>query len=186
MQYVLVHVSIKSCPHAEFAALNVENTVPLIRHPPDPPFVKVKGLDSADPQNTVISPPLGANTGGAAGKTVIVLVTGVSNLPQLSVALHVCITVPPHAVIDEYVDKFDVPLISHPPLNPLLNGNVLAAGNPPQATVIAPGAVIVGSAAGDTVINLETDTNALPHESVAVHVSVTIPPQAPGVAENVD
>ena len=33
---------------------------------------------------------------------------------------------------------------------------------------------------------LETDASALPQMSVAVHVSVTSPPQGPGVAENVD
>ena len=48
------------------------------------------------------------------------------------------------------------------------------------------GAVIVGNAAGFTVIVLDTDANALPHGSVAVHVSVTVPPHAPGVAVNID
>ena len=35
-------------------------------------------------------------------------------------------------------------------------------------------------------IVLDTDAIALPHGSVAVHVSVTVPPHAPGVAVNVD
>ena len=48
------------------------------------------------------------------------------------------------------------------------------------------GAVIVGNAAGLTVIVLDTDASVLPHGSVAVHVSVTVPPHAVGVAENVD
>ena len=48
------------------------------------------------------------------------------------------------------------------------------------------GAVIVGNAAGDTVIVLDTDTNGLLHASVAVQVSVTVPPHAPGVTVNVD
>ena len=43
------------------------------------------------------------------------------------------------------------------------------------------GAVIVGNVAGSTVIVLDTDTRALPHGSVAVHVSVTEPPHPPGV-----
>ena len=43
----------------------------------------------------------------------------------------------------------------------------------PQATVIAAGAVIVGNAAGSTVIILDTDAIVLPQASVAVHVSVT-------------
>src|SRR5215211_3268179 len=79
-----------------------------------------------------------------------------------------------------------VPLISQLPLNPLLNDRVLAAGIAPHATVISAGAVIVGKAAGLTWIVLDTEASGLPHASVAVHVSVTSPPQASGVAENVD
>ena len=63
---------------------------------------------------------------------------------------------------------------------------MLAAGKDPQATVIVPGAVIVGNAAGLTVITLDTGARGLPHASVAVHVSVTVPPHAPGLALNVD
>ena len=48
------------------------------------------------------------------------------------------------------------------------------------------GAVIVGNAAGLTVIVLDTDASALPQESVAVQVSVTVPPQAVGIAEKVE
>ena len=52
--------------------------------------------------------------------------------------------------------------------------------------MILPGAVIVGKAAGSTNIVLDTDANGLLHASVAVHVSVTKPPHAPGVEVNVD
>jgi len=45
---------------------------------------------------------------------------------------------------------------------------------------------MVGSAAGLTVIVLETGSRTLPQESVAVHVSVTVPPQAPGKVVSVD
>ena len=62
---------------------------------------------------------------------------------------------------------------------------VLGAGNDPHATVMVPGAVIVGKAAGLTVITLDTDARGLPQISVAVHVSVTGPPQG-GIALNVD
>ena len=55
------------------------------------------------------------------------------------------------------VDSSEVPLIKHPPLAPLLNGIVLADGIDPQSTVISSGAVIVGKAAGLTVIILDTD-----------------------------
>src|SRR5215204_1048283 len=117
----------------------------------------------------------------------MVLDTEAIVLPQSSVAVHVSVTSPhPPAGIAENVDAFDTPLIKHPPLNPLLNEIVLADGTPPQATVISSGAVIVGNAAGFTCIVLDTDATVLPHSSVAVHVSVTSPPHAPGVAVNVD
>jgi hypothetical protein len=63
---------------------------------------------------------------------------------------------------------------------------VLGAGTDPHATVISEGAVIVGSAAGVTVMVLVTGASNLPHASVAVHVSVIVPPQAGGVAEKVE
>ena len=46
--------------------------------------------------------------------------------------------------------------------------------------------VNTGAGAGDTVIVLVTGARALPHASVAVHVSVIVPPHGPGAAENVD
>jgi hypothetical protein len=52
--------------------------------------------------------------------------------------------------------------------------------------VIFAGAVIVGRVGGLTVMSLETGANALPQTSVAVHVSVTVPPHNGGVAENVE
>jgi len=45
---------------------------------------------------------------------------------------------------------------------------------------------MVGNVAGLTVIVLLTGASALPHASVAVHVSVTVPPHGPGVAVNVE
>ena len=62
----------------------------------------------------------------------------------------------------------------------------MEVGTTPHAIIIAKGAVIVGNAAGLTVIVLLTGARGLPQASVAVHVSVTGPPQAPGVAENVE
>ena len=56
---------------------------------------------------------------------------------------------------------------------------VLAVGVVPQAMVMLPGADMVGKAAGLTVIVLETGVIVLPQASVAVHVSVMVPPQAP-------
>ena len=63
---------------------------------------------------------------------------------------------------------------------------MLGCGIEPQATVMFCGAVIVGRVAGFIVIILETGNNALPQASVAFHVSVTGPPQAPGASVNVE
>ena len=57
---------------------------------------------------------------------------------------------------------------------------------PPQATVIFARAVIVGKAAGLTVIIRVTGSRVRPHTSVPVQVSVTVPPQTPGVAVKVE
>jgi hypothetical protein len=120
--------------------------------------------------------------GNAAGVTVIVLDTDASGLPQGSVAVQVSVTVPPQAGgVVVKVDEFEFPLIRHPPPWLLLKVMVLAAGIAPQATVILAGAVIVGRTAGDTVISLDTDAKGLPQGSVAVQVSVTVPPHAGGV-----
>ena len=56
----------------------------------------------------------------------------------------------------------------------------------PQATVMFAGAVMVGRGAGLTVMVLDTDVIVLPQGSVAVQVSVTVPPHPDGVALNVD
>ena len=64
---------------------------------------------------------------------------------------------------------------------------MLAAGiEAPHAMVILDSAVIVGKAAGLTVMILETGGIVLPKRSVAAQVSVTVPPQFPGVDERVE
>jgi hypothetical protein len=56
-----------------------------------------------------------------------------------------------------------------------------------HATVTSVGGVVnTAAGAGFTVIVLDTGAITLPHASVAVHVSVIVPPQGPGVAENVE
>ena len=84
---------------------------------------------------------------------------------------------PPHSGgIGLNVEGSDVPLIKQGTANPLVYPIELDDGNDPQATVISPGAVIVGKVAGSTVIVLDTGARGRPHGSVAVHVSVTVPP----------
>ncbi len=86
------------------------------------------------------------------------------------------------------VDRLEVPLIKQLPLNALLNGSVLAEGSSvPQVIVASIGAVIVGNAAGLTVIILDTGAIVLPQASfAAVQVSITVPPQEPGKALKVE
>ena len=56
-----------------------------------------------------------------------------------------------------------------------------------HATVRLPGGAIKTACGGGvTVIVLETGTNGLPHISVAVHVSVMVPPHKPGLVVKVD
>lgn len=185
---VAVQVSVTVPPQAEGVALKVEALdVPLIAQLPLKPLLNERVLGAGkEPQATVIF--AGAViVGKAAGDTVIVLDTEAKALPQESVAVQVSVTVPPQADgVALKVDGLEVPLIAQLPDKPLLNANVLGEGNEPQATVIFEGAVIVGRAAGETVMVLETGANALPQESVAVHVSVTVPPQDPTEVEKVD
>jgi hypothetical protein len=185
---VAVHVSVTVPPQTPGAVVKVDRfEVPVIWQFPVSPLVKPILLGAGiPPQATVIA--CGAvMAGNAAGLTVMVLETGASILPHASVAVQVSVTVPPHgpgAVLN--VEGFEVPLTAQLPVSPLLKGIVLGAGMDPQATVIVAGAVIVGNAAGLTVIVLVTGTSNLPQPSVAVHVSVIVPPQAPGAVENVD
>jgi hypothetical protein len=93
--------------------------------------------------------------GNAAGDTCITLDTDAIVLPHESVAVHVCVTLPPHApgsVLN--VERLEVPEIPQAPVKPLLKLSLLAAGKPPQATVVSAGAVMVGSAEAETVIVL--------------------------------
>ena len=125
--------------------------------------------------------------GKVAGLTVIFLETDAKVRPQLSVAVQVSTTVPPHASgVTLNVERFEALLIKQAPLKPLLKLMVLGAGILPQATVVGASAVMVGKVAGLTVIFLETDANVRPQLSVAVQVSTTVPPHASGAALNVD
>ena len=137
------------------------------------------------PHATVILAGVVVNVGAGAGVTVIVL-DAVNVLPHTSVALQVSVTVPPQgpgaAVCVDVAD----PLIKQVPEPPLLYANGLTAGIAPQATVVLAGGVVnVGAGAGLTVIVLDA-VIVLPHASVAVHVSVIVPPQGPGAAVCVD
>ena len=107
---------------------------------------------------------------------MIVLVTGASTLPHASVAVHVSVIVPPHGPgAAEKVDVADVPVIRQDPVSPLVYVSVDDAGVAPHAMVMAPGAVITGSADGVTVMVLDP-LIVLPHASVYVQLSVSVPP----------
>jgi hypothetical protein len=114
--------------------------------------------------------------------TKIVLETETKVLPQMSLAVQVSRTCPlqfPEIIVAN-VDKFEVPLIWQLPPCPFENDRVLADGSRfEQVTVMLEGAVIVGNAAGLTVMNLETEVRVLPQMSVPVQVSVIVPPHAP-------
>jgi hypothetical protein len=113
----------------------------------------------------------------------IILETVAKVLPQASVAVQVSVADPLQLLelLTTMVDKFEVPLIKQPPDKPFVKDLVLGVGsNVPQVTVILDGASIVGKAAGVTVITRETELIVRPQLSVAVQVSVTVPPHALG------
>ena len=124
--------------------------------------------------------------GSAAGVTVITLDPEMVLL-HASVNVHESVSVPPHPVTVPLLVAVTLPEIKHDPLAELLYASALGAGIDPQATVISVGGVVnTAGGAGVTVITLVTGASALPHASVAVHVSVMVPPHGPGAAEKVE
>ena len=118
------------------------------------------------------------NPAGTAGVTVMVLVTGASTRPQASVAVQVSVIVPPQGPgVAEKVDVFEVPVIKQEPVSPLVYVIVEDVGVTPQAMVMPVGAVIVGSAAGVTVMVLDPLMVRL-QASVKDQLSVSVPPHA--------
>jgi hypothetical protein len=138
------------------------------------------------PHDTVVFAS-GVRVGSVAGLTVIVRDTEASALPQTSVAVQVSVIVPPHGPgVAENVERFEIPLNRQPSVSPLVKVTVLATIAVPHGTVTLANGVNTGSAAGWTVMFLETEASALPQTSVAVQVSVMVPPHGPGVAEKVE
>ena len=129
----------------------------------------------------------GVNTGNRAGSTVMVLDTEASDLPHTSVAVQVSVMVPPHGPgVAENVERLEMPLNRQPSVNPLVYVTELGIIGVPHGTVMFASGVNNGNRAGSTVMVLDTEASGLPHTSVAVQVSVIVPPHGPGVAENVE
>ena len=100
------------------------------------------------------------------------------DLPQLSVKFHVSVNVPQIPSPPEITDMAE-PLIKQAPLPPLVKVNGEETGGVPQTCdVIFPAAANSAAGAGDTTIVLVL-VMVCP-QYVVVHVSVTLPPQAPG------
>src|SRR5258706_3281147 len=86
--------------------------------------------------------PISVITGNAAGLTVIVLDTDVIVLPHASVAVHVSVTVPPHALkVTGLNAGYYPPSITHFGFNTMVYVIVLVAAIAPHATVVFAGAV---------------------------------------------
>ena len=134
----------------------------------------------APPHETLISETV-ANTGAAAGLTWMIREV-VMVLPQ-TVAFHVSVTSPPQAPGMVLSVEVTVPVSWQLPVKPLsyVSSWVVA---PPQATVIADCTGNDGVKAGLTWMIREV-VMVLP-QTVAVHVSVTSPPQALGIVLKVD
>jgi hypothetical protein len=190
---VAVQVSVMFPPQAPGRVDNVDAfEVPEIWQLPERPLLNGSVLAAGSPLHATVISDGAVIVGNVAGRTVIVLLTETNGLLHASVAVQVSVAIPPQApgIINNpevhNVEGFEVPDILQLPSIPLLNGSVLGAGSPPQATVISTGAVIVGNVAGLTVMILLTEVNALWQASVAVQVSVTVPPQASGIVDNVE
>ena len=85
----------------------------------------------------------------------------------------------------EKVDVLEVPVIRQVPVSPLVKVKVDEPGVAPQEMVMGPGALIVGSAGGVTVIVLDPLMVRL-QASVYVHASVNVPPHPVTVPVLVD
>jgi hypothetical protein len=176
---VNVQVSVNVPPQPLVVPVLTAVTEPDIRHVPEDEFVYATvGIPGTTSQATVALTGGAVNTATGAGVTVIVLETDASGLPQISVAVHVSVIVPPHGPgVALNVDVLEAPLIKQEPLCPLVYGSVPDAGVTPQAMVIPAGAVIPGKAAGVTVI-VRLPLMVLLQTSVNVQVSVNVPPHA--------
>ena len=119
---VNVHVSVSVPPQLAIVPVLIAVTVPDIKHVPDDEFVYATvGIAGIASQATDIFIGAAVNIASGAGVTVMVLDTDASGLPQISVAVHVSVIVPPHgpgAALN--VDVLDVPLIKQDPLSPLV------------------------------------------------------------------
>ena len=179
-QTVAVHVSVTSPPHAPGIVLKVDMTVPVSWQLPVNPLSYVSSWVVAPPQATVMAFWAG-NDGVNAGLTWIILEV-VITLPQ-TVAVHVSVTSPPQAPGRVLKVDLTVPVSWQLPVKPLsyVSSWVVA---PPHATVIADWAGNDGVNAGLTWMIREV-VMVLPH-TVAVHVSVTSPPHAPGMVVKVE
>src|SRR5215204_4192809 len=105
-------------------------------------------------------------------------------LPHASVNVQLSVTLPPHA--PGKVPRVDVtvPAIRQEPLELLLEARALGTAAS-QATVIGTAAANTAGGAGSTVMTLVC-VMVLPHASVNVHLSMTLPPHAPGKVPRVD
>ena len=115
---VKLQVSVTGPPHGPGNALNVEVTVPLIKHDPPALLVYVRSLTTAAPHTTDMGG-AASNTATGAGLTVIVLVC-VIVLLQASVKVQVSVTGPPHGPGNTLNVDVTVPPTRHVPLAPLV------------------------------------------------------------------
>jgi hypothetical protein len=113
-----------------------------------------------------------------------IVLDAVSTLPQASVAVHDSVTSPPQAAGIGLKVDVAVPLIPQLPVKPLLYDNELVVALP-HGTVISLADANVAAGAGLTWIVLDA-VSTLPQASVAVHDSVTSPPQALGIGPKVE
>src|SRR6188472_4010037 len=181
-QSIAVHVLVTvPRPHASRLLTSLELIVTFGSHA----SVTVGAINAAVAGHSIVpSGPWPERTGGVVSSIVIVWLTGVAALPAQSTAVHVRVTVPrPHASRLLTSLELIVTFGSHASvtvgaMNAALAGHSIVPSGPwPLRT---------GGVVSSIVITCETGVAALPAQSIAVHVRVTVPsPHASSVGVSV-
>src|SRR6188472_3669727 len=168
-------------PHASRVGVSVKLITTFGSHA----SVTVGDMNAALAGHSIVpSGPWPESTGGVVSSIVIVWLTGVAALPAQSIAVHVLVTVPsPHASRVGVSVKLITTFGSHASetvgaMNAALAGHSIVPSGPwPERT---------GGVVSSIVMVWLTGIAALPAQSIAVHVLVTVPrPHASSVGVSV-
>src|SRR6185436_7447595 len=174
-QSTAVHVLVTvPSPHASRVGVSVKFITTFGSHA----SVTVGAMNAALAGHSIVpSGPWPERTGGVVSSIVIVWLTGVAALPAQSTAVHVRVTAPsPHASSVGVSVKLITTFGSH---TSVTVGSVKTGVAGHSIVASAPWPERIGGVVSSIVIVWLTGVAALPAQSIAVHVLVTVPsPQA--------